>query len=67
VLRGNGDAKGAERFTNASTHWMRHSHASHAIAGGMRVEIAQQTLGHASLATPTVHVTTEKRLRIQAA
>ena len=27
----------------------------------MRIEIAQQTLGHASLATKTVHVTTEKR------
>jgi integrase len=30
VLRGQGDAKGAERFAKASTHWMRHSHASHA-------------------------------------
>jgi len=64
VLRGNGDAKGAERFTNASTHWMRHSHASHAIACGMRVEIAQQNLGHASLASPTVYVRTGKRLRM---
>ena len=27
-----------------------HSHASHAIAAGMPIEIAQQTLGHASLA-----------------
>jgi len=66
VLRGQGDAMGAERFTNASTHWMRHSHASHALAGGMRVEIAQQNLGHSSLATPTVHVTTEKRRRMKA-
>ena len=41
VLQGKGDAKGAERFTKARTHWMRHSHASHAIAGGMPVEIAQ--------------------------
>jgi integrase len=48
VLGGQGDAKGAERFARASTHRMRHSHASHAIAGGMPIEIAQQNLGHAS-------------------
>jgi len=66
VLRGQGDAKGAERFSKASTHWMRHSHASHAIASGMPIEIAQQNLGHASLATTTVYVTTEKRRRMKA-
>lgn len=66
MLRGQGDAKGAERFEKASTHWMRHSHASHAIAGGMPIEIAQQNLGHASLATTTVYVTTEKRRRMKA-
>lgn len=66
VLRGQGDAKGAERLEKASTHWMRHSHASHAIASGMPIEIAQQNLGHASLATTTVYVTTEKRRRMKA-
>ena len=66
VLRGQGDPKGAERFQKASTHWMRHSHASHAIASGMPIEIAQQNLGHASLATTTVYVTTEKRRRMKA-
>jgi site-specific recombinase XerD len=69
VLRrqeGQGDARSAERFERASTHWMRHSHASHAIAGGMPIEIAQQNLGHASLATTTAYVNTEKRRRMQA-
>jgi len=66
VLRGQGDAKGADRFRQASTHWMRHSHASHAIASGMPIEIAQQNLGHASLATTTVYVTTEKRRSMKA-
>ena len=66
VLRGQGDAKGVERFMKASTHWMRHSHASHAIASGMPIEIAQQNLGHASLATTTVYVTSEKRRRMKA-
>ena len=66
VLRGQGDAKGAERLAKASTHWMRHSHASHAIASGMPIEIAQQNLGHASLATTTVYVTTEQKRRLRA-
>ena len=66
VLAGQGDSKGAERLDKASTHWIRHSHASHAIAAGMPIEIAQQNLGHASLATTTVYVTTEKRRRMKA-
>jgi len=66
VLRGQGDAKGAARLASASTNWMRHSHASHAIAAGMPIEIAQQNLGHASLATTTVYVTTEAKRRMKA-
>ena len=66
VLRGQDVGKGAERFAKASTHWMRHSHARHAIAGGMPIKIAQQNLGHASLATTAVYVTTEKRRRMKA-
>ena len=61
--------KGVERLAKASTDWVRHlhaTHASHAIAGGMPIDIAQQSLGHASLATTTVHVTTEKRRRMKA-
>ena len=63
VLQGQGDTRGVDRFTKASTHWMRHSHASHAIASGMPIEIAQQNLGHASLATTTRYTTSEARRR----
>ncbi|HJV26008.1 MAG TPA: phage integrase family protein [Aromatoleum sp.] len=63
----NGDSRGAARFESASTHWMRHTHASHAIAQGMPIEIAQQNLGHASLATTTIYVTTERKRRMKAA
>ena len=66
VLQGQGDTRSAERFAKASTHWIRHSHASHAIAGRMPIEIAQQNLGHASLATTTVYVTTESKRRMKA-
>ena len=65
-LAGQGDHKGAERMRKASTHWLRHTHASHAIARGTRVEIAQQILGHASLATTTAYVTTEDKRRMKA-
>lgn len=65
-LRTAGDIKAAERFDKASTHWLRHTHASHAIAMGMPVQIAQQNLGHASLHTTTVYVTTEDKRRMQA-
>lgn len=66
VLATQGDVRGAERLARASTHWLRHSHASHAIARGLPIEIAQQNLGHASLATTTVYVTTEGKRRMKA-
>ena len=58
-------AYGFVRFLNRP-HLGAHSNASHAIAGGMPIEIAQQNLGHASLATTTVYVTTEQKRRMKA-
>ena len=45
---------------------MRHTYASHWIARGTPVEIAQQNLGHSSLQTTTVYVTTEQKRRMKA-
>lgn len=39
-----------------SPHWLRHAHASHALARGAAVHVVQATLGHASLATTTQYV-----------
>ena len=36
---------------NASPHWFRHAHASHALDRGAPVHLVAATLGHASLAT----------------
>ena len=66
VLSRRGDARGAARLAKASTHWLRHTHLSHAIAAGMDIQIAQQNAGHASLATTTVYVTTEQKRRMKA-
>lgn len=66
TMRAAGDDRGASRLVLASTHWMRHTHATHALASGVKIEVAQQNLGHASLATTTPYVTTEKAGRIRA-
>ena len=42
----------------ASTHWLRHSHASHAIEAGCNLRLLQQSLGHSKLET------TEKYLHV---
>jgi integrase len=60
------DAKGAERLAAASTHWLRHTHGTHAVAAGTPLDVLQQNLGHASLNTTTIYVTSEKRRRMKA-
>lgn len=42
----------------ASSHWLRHSHASHAIERGCNLRLLQQSLGHSKLET------TEKYLHV---
>src|SRR5205085_67788 len=59
------DKKSATRLASASTHWLRHSHGSHAVAAGTPIEIVQNNLGHASLSTTTIYVTSEKKRRHQ--
>lgn len=36
---------------NVSAHWLRHSHASHALDRGASVALVRDTLGHSSLTT----------------
>ena len=62
-----GDARGAERFGRATTHWLRHTAASHALASGDVPLVAiKELLGHASLNTTSAYVTTEQRQRMAA-
>ena len=37
----------------ASTHWLRHAHATHALNRGAAPQLVQVGLGHASLETTT--------------
>lgn len=39
-----------------SSHWLRHSHATHAIEGGCDLHLLQQSLGHSSLAVTSKYL-----------
>ena len=40
---------------DTSPHWLRHSHASHAIDNGAPITLVSQILGHADLKTTSVY------------
>jgi site-specific recombinase XerD len=48
-------AKRAKVNPDASPHWLRHAHASHAIDNGAPITLVSQTLGHADLKTTSVY------------
>lgn len=61
----------AERVKHATTHWLRHSHASHALQGragrpAVPIQVIQNNLGHASVGTTSGYLTTEREERIRA-
>ena len=44
----------AEKLRRASPHWMRHTHASHALARRAEPTTVRDTLRHASIATTSL-------------
>ena len=46
----------AEKLRRASPHWMRHSHATHALARGADLTSVRDNLRHASIATTSVYL-----------
>ena len=61
----------AEQLVRASTHWLRHTHASHALQGregrrGVPLQVVQNNLGHMSIGTTSVYLTTEREMRMKA-
>ena len=59
------DKAGAARIAQASTHWLRHTFGSHAVAAHTPLEVVQSVLGHASLNTTTIYVKAERKRRFQ--
>lgn len=57
------DREAAQKIQRASTHWLRHTFATHGIHNGMTLETIRDLLGHRSLTTTSMYVTTEKDKR----
>ncbi|TWO68083.1 tyrosine-type recombinase/integrase [Caenimonas sedimenti] len=55
----------AEKLEAASPHWMRHTHARHALARGAELLSVRDNLRHASIATTSIYLQAEdvKRAR----
>lgn len=53
----------AEKLERASTHWMRHTHATHALDRGAKLTTVRDNLGHASISTTTTYLSTNKEGR----
>ncbi|WP_162144230.1 tyrosine-type recombinase/integrase, partial [Methylocaldum szegediense] len=54
------DPASADRLERATTHWLRHSYATHALEAGVPLEAVRENLGHASLATTSRYVSAER-------
>lgn len=46
----------AERLRRASPHWMRHTHATHALARGAELTTVRDNLRHASITTTSIYL-----------
>lgn len=46
----------AEKLRRASPHWMRHTHASHALARGAELVMMRDNLRHASISTTSIYL-----------
>lgn len=56
----------AERLAAASTHWLRHTAASHQLEAGVPLLVVSQNLRHASIQTTRKYLHTEDDARHQA-
>jgi integrase len=55
----------AQQLRKASTHWLRHTHGSHALRGRpgqppVAIQVVQNNLGHASAGTTSMYLATER-------
>ena len=55
--------KDRRRLAEASTHWLRHTFATHAVANGAPLDVIRDVMGHASISTTSIYVSAEKKRR----
>lgn len=65
------DGVDAEQLRKASTHWLRHSHGSHALHGRegrapVPLQVVQNNLGHASVGTTSMYLRADQGSGLQA-
>lgn len=56
-------AADAGHLIQASTHWLRHTHASHALEAGAEIEEVQENLGHSSVAITAIYTHASRKRR----
>ena len=56
-------SRDAGHLLQASTHWLRHTHATQALARGAALQDVQENLGHASPATTAIYSHSGHKLR----
>ena len=55
----------AEKLLRATPHWMRHTHATHALARGAELTAVRDNLRHASISTTSIYLHTDETKRAQ--
>ena len=54
------DPKAADQLRRATTHWLRHTAATRAVAAQVPLDVVASTLGHASLTTTSRYIRAER-------
>ncbi len=57
------EKRDVEALTRMTTHWLRHTHASHALGRGAALISVKENLGHASLSTTSLYLHGDKDQR----
>ena len=60
-----GDESASRQLAAASTHWLRHTCATEAVASDVPLDVVASTLGHSSLSTTSRYIHTESRRRLR--
>ena len=56
-------ATDAGHLVMASTHWLRHTHATHSLEAGAEIEEVQENLGHSSVAITAIYTHANRKRR----
>jgi site-specific recombinase XerD len=59
------DPGAAHKFEQASPHWLRHTHATRALAHGVELRSVRDNLRHASITTTSKYVHGDELLRMK--